>query len=396
MTHWLRYLLGWVEWRAEGGFFERFLNLAASKEIPLWHTRRQEIALLGGCYARHYRRLRPLARKSGVHLRVQKRHGWPFWARRYRTHSGLAVGAALMLAILHLLSQRVWVIDVRGNEAVPAEQIESVARELGVREGVRQEDIRLRDIQLGAIEKMPALSWISVNVEGCAAHIEVSERITADQPPDLSKPTNLKAARDGRIVAVRLAEGAATVKPGDAVAKGMLLASGIVETKNGHLLKHARGEVIARTERSFSVTVPLEETLPLPQTDAILQPTLEFFSLQIPLYTGRTLPNPYETRTVLHRLTANGVRLPIGVTDRYVFPIAPTLVRRTPSQAKEQALQAYEEWKRNELSPAAVLREQTMEIPYEDGFILSAKVECEENIAVEDPIRIHLEKTVEK
>lgn len=384
----LEFLLGWVEWEAEGGFPERFLNLASRHRIPLTRTRRQGISLLGCCYARHYRRLRPLARRSGVRLRLTARHGLPFSSRRYRDRWGLAVGLAIYILMLQIFPHYIWSVDVTGNSEVPASRIESVMAGLGVRVGAGRTDFDLRTIQLKAIEELPELSWLAVNLEGSIAHIEVNERVTAEQPPDLSQPANLKASRDGRIVSTRIVDGQAVVQKGDAVVKGMLLASGVVDTASGPLLKHARGEVLAETTHTFTTTIPLTETLNLPQKEGILRPTLQLFSLEIPLYTSGRLPDAYQEKAYVHPLTARGIRLPIGFTNRYYYPLAATVIHRTPQQAEELARQELKTWKAENLSGATIQSQEETQQQDDSSYSLSVTFSCVEDIAVEEPIHI--------
>lgn len=381
-----RFFAGWVEWEAEGGFPERFLNLAARDGIPLDHTKRQGSLMLGYCYARHYRRLRPLARRSGVRLRVTARHGIPFRTRRYRRRWGLAAGLAVYILLLQILPRYIWSVDVGGNTTVSAARIEAVMQELGVYVGAARTSFDLRTIQLQAIEALPELSWLTVNLEGSIAHIEVNERITAEDLPDPDQPTNLKAACDGRVVSTRIVEGQAMVQEGDAVVKGMLLASGIVDTTRGPLLKHARGEVLAETTHTFTVGIPLEEVQELPQNDGIFRPTLQLFSLRIPLYTSHPLPEAYTERVYDHSLVAAGVRLPIGFSDRYYYPLKPTTVKRTQAEAAALAEQALQEWKAGQLADAEIRRESRNEAFDGATYSLTVTYSCVENIAVEEPI----------
>ncbi len=385
----VHFLLGWVEWEAQGGFPERFLNLAAREHIPLFHTRRQDISLLGGCYARQYRRLRPLARRSGVRLRLTARHGMPFKTRRYRQRQGLAVGLALYILLLQIFPHYIWSIDIRGNREVSAAHIEATMADLGVKVGTARTAFSLRDIQLQAIQSLPELSWLAVNLEGSIAHIDVSERITAQNPPDQSQPTNLKAICDGQVVSTRIVEGQAVVHKGDAVVKGMLLASGIVDTANGALFKHARGEVMALTTRTFTTSVPLQETQERPQARAILRPTLQLFSLRIPLYTNAALPDNFVEQTQAHPLTARGVRLPVGITNQYIYPVQPTLIHRSESQAAALAQRRLEEWKRTELDGATIQEQKLDGHTDTDAYTLTATFRCIQNIAVEEPIHLH-------
>ena len=57
----LRWIFGYVEFRVEGRFPERFLNLAAGKSINLWKLRSRGKALTGCAGRRGLSQLRQVA-----------------------------------------------------------------------------------------------------------------------------------------------------------------------------------------------------------------------------------------------------------------------------------------------------------------------------------------------
>ena len=168
----LRWLLGWVEFEAEGGFPERLLNLAARGGIPLWDTGRRGVVLTARCFARKYKKLRPIARKAGVRLHVVRRHGVPFFLHRYRARAGLVAGLATYVVLLQILSQQIWVMQVSGNRKVSEADILSVMEELGVHKGGRMKDLDIQALQIEALQKLPDLVWLTVNPEVLAAQVK--------------------------------------------------------------------------------------------------------------------------------------------------------------------------------------------------------------------------------
>ena len=128
LIRFLRWLFGWVRLTAEGGFPERLLNLAAREEIQLWGICRQGITLTACCRAKDYKRLRQPARKACMRMRVRERHGAPFFLRRYHARAGIAVGLAAYILLLHFFSQRIWAIDVIGNEKLSDREIEELQK----------------------------------------------------------------------------------------------------------------------------------------------------------------------------------------------------------------------------------------------------------------------------
>ena len=82
------------------------------------------------------------------------------------------------------------------------------------------------------LPQFPDLAWLTVNVRGCRAYIELRERVA--KPPIVSEavPSNVIAKKDALVTEVRALDGEAKVMKGMSVFEGQLLISGAVETKN--------------------------------------------------------------------------------------------------------------------------------------------------------------------
>ena len=87
-----------------------------------------------------------------------------------------------------------------------------------------------RDILL----KVDEIGWLSVNIIGSHANVEVKEKIEKPELEDNPSPCNIKASADGVITKITAGEGMSQVKKGSGVAKGDLLISGV----STHSAKH--------------------------------------------------------------------------------------------------------------------------------------------------------------
>ncbi|HIW72727.1 MAG TPA: sporulation protein YqfD [Firmicutes bacterium] len=384
----LRWLFGWVRLEGEGGFPERLLNLTAREEIALWNVRRRGETLSACCPARRYRRLRRPARKAGMRLRVKEKHGAPFLIRRYRARSGLAAGLLAFFVVLHLFAQRTWVIEVRGNETVPTEDILTVMEKLGVREGKNLADLDIPTLQLQALHELPDLAWCTVNLKGSIAYVEVTERIPTPELSDADEPSNIKAARDGRIVSIQTYTGQAMVQAGDAVAQGMLLVSGVVESSAGPVFRRSQAKILAETERRLEVRVPLKETLVLPTGEELLRPSLRLFTLEIPLFTDGPIEEQNTLTVTRHMLEAGGIELPVGIVNRRYALMAPVEVVRTQEEAAALAAERLEEKVNKELAAAEITSRQESGRVEDGCYILSGTYACIEDIGVEEQLLI--------
>ena len=131
----IRFLCGYVRFRAKGGFPERFINLCSKENIPLWDISGSKGEMYAKTTIRGYHRIRACARKSGMRPRVAGRYGLPFFLHRHKRRIGLLCGAAVAVLIVCILSSMIWTIDVQGNEAVSDTEILAVFEELASESG---------------------------------------------------------------------------------------------------------------------------------------------------------------------------------------------------------------------------------------------------------------------
>ena len=73
-----RWILGSVSFSAEGGFPERFINLMEKNGIPAQYLNPTPVGFTGAVRPGQYHKLRPIARKSGMRIRMKSKSGLPF------------------------------------------------------------------------------------------------------------------------------------------------------------------------------------------------------------------------------------------------------------------------------------------------------------------------------
>ena len=255
----IRFFKGTVSFRAQGRSPERLLNLTAQRGVLLWNVRPSPQGLEGEMAARDYRRIRPLARKAAVRTTVLKKSGFPFLAAAYRGRAGLAVGAALGAALLVFLSQFLWTIDVVGQEHVSEARLRTLLAESGVKTGTLCRGVDAGQVKRDILLKVEDISWLSVNIVGCHANVEIKEK-TRKPENDGDTPCNLKAKEDGVITKITVGEGVTEVKKGSGVAKGDLLVSGVSAAREGTVrYLHAEGEIMADVISEKEFKLPKED-----------------------------------------------------------------------------------------------------------------------------------------
>lgn len=258
----LRLLVGYVSFTARGGFPERFINLCRQNRIDLWNLKSKDSVLFACTDSYGYKKIRSCARKSGMKLKISKKHGLPFFLHRHSRRIGILVGAVFCIAVFMLLSTRIWRIDVVGNERVPTERILEVFGDMGVKIGTPIESVTEWSVEQGAASAIPEILWVNINLMGTSAQIEVMETVENKEHKESDTPANIVASRDGQIVYLRPFRGSQEKKIGTGVAKGDLLISGTVELADLSTdICRADGYVVARTLHKVDASVSTKITV---------------------------------------------------------------------------------------------------------------------------------------
>lgn len=260
-----RLLRGSVRVRVESDFPERVLNLCGAHGILFselhWESAR---ALSFSLRAADCKRLRVLLAPLEVTLTVERAEGVPFLLRRLRRRCALLAGLAVVALLVLLNSCFVWDIEVSGNSAVPTERILRVLEEQGLHRGSFAYACRPRELCNRVLPELPELAWLTVNVRGCRAYIQVRERVAKPEIVNEHESANIVASRDAIITEVRAYDGRALVSRGATVTRGQLLISGAMETEGperpsvASRLVAGRGEVWGRTWYELSAKIPLQ------------------------------------------------------------------------------------------------------------------------------------------
>lgn len=309
----LRWLAGYCRMSCGSADTVPVLNIMLKRDIPYWKLCRT--AEGGGEFymLRKNRRLL-LQYTDGLHcgVRTEREFGLPQLVYRYRRRIGLPIGAALFCVILFLSGQFVWDIDLKGNERISNVQIYDTLRSLGCGIGSYIPGMDLYSVCSEYLLADPEIAWISVNMEGTVAHVEVIEKEYRSRAelelPDDSRPSNLIASRDGVVVSWELAGGEPAVRAGQVVRKGELLVSGIVENKKSDTgqfrLERSAGKVLAQTVRIVSCSVPLSGEKTVYRDAFTAERSVIFFGKEIKLLkNSRNLPEQYVIIKNTERMT---------------------------------------------------------------------------------------------
>lgn len=383
----IRFARGTVEFEVKDGYLERFISLCGKSGVPLWNVRREGGTLTAKTSGSGGKRLREMAAKSGVTLRLVRRAGVPPLLQRYHLRTGVFAGAALLLALPFVLSMFLWRVEISGCTTIPAVELRETLSQLGVRTGARRGAIDARDVERRMMLAEDRLSWIAVNLRGSTAHVEVRERDMA--PPRVSDvvPHNIVASQGGYITEMIVYEGQPMVKTGDSVLAGDILVSGIMEDgKQKNRTVHARARIEAQVPGSLSVMVPYTRTELVNTGVTAQRRELQLFSLSLPLSTAGEPTRPWTAEMREEPIPLISRLLPITIT-RYSYTLQRGVTRQlTPEEARLEAMTQLEKEELQAFAPGSIVtREATgQELP--EGFLLFADYLVTVDIAEEREI----------
>ena len=309
----IRYLLGYVNFRAYGGFSDRFLNICTRDGIPLWNIKNVKGNISASTTINGYLSIRNAVKKSGMKLKVLEKKGLIFFLKRNRVRVGIVIGLSFFACIATILSQFIWSVSLIGNVELEQDYLLKTFEERGVKVGAFVKVLDDENIAEDVVSEIEMLSWASVNRKGTSVVIEVREKTQAPEKYDDETPTNLIAGEDGIIVSIDSLYGIEEVKPGSAVIKGDLLISGIVPHADGtESFVHADGYVKALVKHKY--TSCGDDFITYSQESEKIRKCLFFFGLKIPL--GASVGDSFFTKQNSFLETEN-MLLPLGIITEY-------------------------------------------------------------------------------
>lgn len=388
MQNWIGMIFGTLTVRVTGGSHERFMNLCAVYNRDMWDFRAEGDSITVKVRASEYKNLRKAAHRAGVRLKIIKRHGIPFWLRRYKNRYGLVAGILVFCLLLSFFSSRIWVIRMRGVEGEIEQQILTQMKQEGITLGTRTSAFDFATVRQKLIVACPQISWMSLNPSGSVLNVDVSLRTAPPLVLDHQQPCNLIASVDGTILSMNIKNGDPMVKVGDGVVKGDLLVSGAVEYADGcTVFRKAEGEILAETKHRVTFQVPYEQTHSCYTGKTKRRYAFHFFGLSLPLYIG-SVSGTYEKTDRYRPLVIDQVALPIGIYESKFALTQPLTVHLSREEAVAEATEKTMEYVSQSLPNCEITA-----INYQKEFtsthaLVTAEILCKENIAFAEKMLI--------
>lgn len=357
-------------------------DLFLKSGIPCYDQTALESAYECSIERRDLSSLRAYCRAVGVSFTIIKERGLRLFFSKALRRPGLLFGVLLGLFMLFEAPHYVWDIRVYGNESLSQAEVEEILASEGFSIGVRHASLDLHFLCNRIPQISESIAWISVNMMGGVAEIEVVEnrpKPVTEEKNDL--PVNLVASSPGQIVRFELTSGRPVVGVGQTVEVGQLLVAGYSEKESGLLPRISSGKVYAKTIIEESVFIPFAQSEKCTSDPILLEKSINISKKKIIFYkNGLQSGQKYDIVRDEYRPVVLSVALPFKVEALYALPY--TYEERTidsesaRDKAKEELLSRIRE-KTDEILAVSWRFEEK-----EDGVLATLTATCITDIAV--------------
>lgn len=388
----LRFLCGWCLLETDASLSADVLDICRKYDFPYFvaRTSNESNRFSFEMYARTAPSLIRLCADEGICVWITARGGLPHMLKKYRHRFGLVIGGLMGLSVLIASFGMVWDVRISGNEKMTLRQVREELRAGGLYVGLPLSGLDQGELEMQIQLLSDQLSWVSINMNGTVAYVEIRERVSPS-PKEPLLPANLIARYEGIVEELEIYRGTPVVMAGQAVQQGDLLVSGVYDSQSvGWRVTRAAGQVLARTIHDFEVEIPLRYEEKQYIGTPIVKKTLIFFEKEIKLFknSGILGTSCDKIENIDGYMMGEGVSLPISVQTEYFFPYSYRSVMRDYEQAQAVAYLALEQQIAKEIPDAVLLRKDITPLLTENTYRIYCRVWCLENIAEQNPFTV--------
>jgi len=258
-NQWVTFIKGTVLVKIEGKGIERFINQLTRSDLVVWNVKRKgTMTVTFEMHLADIHKLRKQARGQDLEIRFLRGRGVPFLWKRTLKNAGFLFGFFLFLAMITLLSNVVWGVEIKGASPKTEHEIRKQLDKLGIKKGNLQfflDDIET--VQHKLTNALPGVTWIGVDLQGTTYHFTVVEKNTP-KPVKNPGPQHLVASQKAVVENMFVEKGKPVVKINQYVKKGQLLVSGIIGNDKEKYPVAAKGKIYGKTWYKTAVELPLK------------------------------------------------------------------------------------------------------------------------------------------
>lgn len=257
----LEYIKGWLYISVVGNNLERFLNICNHNEINMQNVEYKDSCLSIKIDIKDFKKLKEIAKKTKVHIKIVERYGLPFFLFKNRKRKMFLAGIITALLIVYLMSLHIWQITFEGNYSYTDDELMDFLVEQGIEAGIKKDKCNTEKIEKAIRNKYNDVKWASIEIVGTRLIIHIKENFNEIIEKSTEDSYSIVANCDAEIISIVTGKGTPMVKAGDAVKTGDVLIGGYYDIMSdfGELLTtnrvQADGIILAKTKYSVNETI---------------------------------------------------------------------------------------------------------------------------------------------
>ena len=296
---------------------------------------------------------------------------------------GILIGIVFTMTMLLISSNVVWQINIIGNKNASREEILSELKMAGLSLGTFIPSIDYDILHNRVLLNSKHLSWISINIIGNIATINVREK-----KEELSNNTptysNIVASSDGYIEKITVKNGKKEVRVGQVVKKGEILISGIIDSASeGVRYEQADGEIYAYVNKKVSIKIPYKSTVKEYTGNKYINKSYKIYNFPINFSTKYGNQSQFydkiEKKEYASIFGVENIPIETLVTTFYEYELKEVVL--TKQEAVDKAFLELRAQMDSALQNAELINKTVITSFDEEGFYINCELYCLENIA---------------
>ena len=339
----IRWILGYIVFKIEPEDSQFFVNLVSKSKINIWDIKKINRILYAKINSKEYVDLSTLLERNDIELDIVEKIGLPFFYKEHKDRKGIILGFFLFFAILNFLSLFVWKINVIGNKILDSKAIVDCCKINGVSNGKLKKSIDAQVVAQNIMNQISEISWISINLDGCVANVQINERISKSEDED-KKISNIVSSCDAQIERMETFSGTPLVNPGDVVFENQLLVGAYCKNNDGSVKDiYAKANILAKVYEEVSEFEKFEQNLEIKKGNEKKIFILKIFGNSFKINFWEHPENNEKKEEYENNLNIFGLKIPISfVTEKY-FKVKNAKIFLSKEEAIERAKKsAYE------------------------------------------------------
>ena len=323
----------------------------------------------------HERKVKYLCEKNQCLCETVENRGAVYVVKKYIKRYGVALGIVAAAALVFFLSNIVMKIEVVGTtDPDVIAEVRGVLHEEGVKAGAYIPSLNFLELSNALFTHLDNVSWASIGNSGSVVIVNISTPTLKSDVESNRIPCNIIADRDAVITRAEVKVGQLCVLLGDAVYKGQILVSGVIEREGGIArYYHSYADITGRYEENivFSQNYIEETTL---SEEITYRKSLKFFELEIPLPSGvLKTDREYSERSYEAPVKLFGITLPISVKTYEYTEQRTDIKTYSTAEAFRAVYQRLENYEKNILQSVDIISREITELQTDEAVCLAVR-----------------------